>query len=104
MEIKEEQVMKQIGELIHRPWREHIEKKLKEKRDSLCISVLQHVWWDEKVLSENDARKRQINFLNQLIKLPKVEVPITEKILEEQLNKEWDLDVGSMDDLFKTQE
>lgn len=104
MEIKEEQVMKQISELIHRPWREHIENQLKKKRDSLCISVLQHVWSDEKVLSENDAKRRQINLLNQLLKLPKMEVPITEKVLEEQLNKEWDLDVGTMDDLFKTQE
>lgn len=100
----EETVMKQIWELIHRPGREHIEKKLKEKRDSLAVMVMQYCWDDEKVYSENDNRRQQIKLLNQLISLPKVEVPITEKVLEDVLEKEWDLYVGSMDDLFKTQE
>lgn len=101
MELEKQMI--DIKSLINTQWRTHIENVLKDRRDIAASNIMFHKQTDDKVYSETDLQKERVMIYNTLIKLPKVMVE-TEVQSVSELLKEWDLDVGSMDDLFKTQE
>ena len=101
---EKETVQKQIKELWRIEKWEHINRILKNYRDSLAVKILANTWADEKVYSECDKRKLEIRMLNRILNLPNETVEVDVVLTEEEiLAKEKDeLDIWEVDDLFRT--
>ena len=96
--------MVEIKSLINGAWRVHIEEVLKSKRGIAVNNILFHKQTEDKVYSETDLQRERVMIYNSLIKLPKVLVEEKTPSKVEDLLKTDDLDIGSTDELFKTQE
>lgn len=95
--------MVEIKSLINWAWRWHIETILMKRRDSNAVQLISYKGTDKPIYSEADLLREQIRILNSIINIPKVTVEIEVPDTVEELLVE-SLDVGDVNDLFKSQE
>lgn len=100
-----QKVLKEIKTFLKGKGWDHIERVLKDKRSTYAAQLLVHTQIDEKLFTNADLLKVRISVINSILTIPKIEVEVEEEIKDEALIKdEMNLDIGSVDDLFKTQE
>lgn len=97
-----QKVTKEIKELIYSPWRAHIEKILKDRRDACVLAILNQLHSEEKVHSEADINRRLIRCYNGMINITDILVEVDEEIkLEDMIDKNETLGIGLVEDLFE---
>ena len=99
-------VTKELKYLINSAWRERLADLLKQIRRENAIKVVCTLHSDEKIYSEEDFWKRQIQVVNALLRLPTKTVNIEEEIdMEEMIEKEAEnLEIWDVDDMFRSQD
>ena len=103
--MAKQKVTKELKDIINSAWREEIAKLLKILRQTDATKILTNMHSEEKQYSELDFWRWQIQVCNALLRLPSKTVEIEEEIdLEEMVNEEDGIDIGDVNDIFKSQD
>jgi len=101
-----EKVNVELRTLLNSTGWEKISKILKDRRDELAAKIIYNTDVDEKIYSEADMWKLEVRQLNRLLKLPTIIVEIDKEITDEEIiaRENDELDIGDVDELFKTRD